>query len=206
MTLESQYKQFLKHNPDSTFSFKEWKQWHGNEIKQALTDMQNKYKDCKATDFYDEQDPRGMSTSEYDAYMKAKKEQKQHIVDLMKADEELGLYDEPVQRLEKYSERFDNKNNQIVEGVFNPETWGKRLVEDNNHYIEPFLLRNGFKKQKNNSYDNLKCIITVLDGCYQIDWNHIKYGEISTYTDSYSILHLVGILTWNGLIDRNYKK
>ena len=124
----------------------------------------------------------------------------------MKADEELGLYDEPVQRLEKYSERFDNKNNQIVEGVFNPETWGKRLVEDNNPYIEPFLLRNGFEKQKNNRYDNLKCIITVLDGYYQIDWNHIKYGEISTYTDSYSILHLVGILTWNGLIDRNYKK
>jgi hypothetical protein len=138
---------------------------------------------------------------------------------MMQDDEELGLYDydwckgnvvlpreEPTQRLEKYSERFDNKNNQIAEGVFNPETWGKRLVEEKNPYIEPFLLRNGFEKQENNSYDNLKCIITVLDGCYQIDWNHVKYGEISTYTDSYSILHLVGILTWNGLIDRNYKK
>ena len=176
MTLESQYKQFLKHNPDSTFSFKEWMKWHSHQMEQA-------------------------------------------IIKMMQDDEELGLYDydwckgnvvlpkeEPTQRLEKYSERFDNKNNQIVEGVFNPETWGKRLVEDNNPYIEPFLLRNGFKKQKNNSYDNLKCIITVLDGYYQIDWNHIKYGEISTYTDSYSILHLVGILTWNGLIDRNYKK
>jgi len=33
------------------------------------------------------------------------------------------------QRLEKYSERFDNKDNEIVQGVFNPDTWGKRMVE-----------------------------------------------------------------------------
>lgn len=36
---------------------------------------------------------------------------------------------EPKQRLEKYSERFDNKDNEIVQGVFNPDTWGKRMVE-----------------------------------------------------------------------------
>ena len=36
----------------------------------------------------------------------------------------------PKQRLEKYSERFDNKDNELVEGVFNPENWGKRLVKD----------------------------------------------------------------------------
>lgn len=34
------------------------------------------------------------------------------------------------QRLEKYSERFDNKDNEIVQCVFNPDTWGKRLVDD----------------------------------------------------------------------------
>jgi hypothetical protein len=34
------------------------------------------------------------------------------------------------QRLEKYSERFDNKDNELVEGVFNPENWGKRMVEE----------------------------------------------------------------------------
>ena len=37
---------------------------------------------------------------------------------------------EPKQRLEKYSERFDNKDNEIVKGIFNPETWGKRMVDD----------------------------------------------------------------------------
>ena len=38
--------------------------------------------------------------------------------------------EEPKQRLEKYSERFDNKDNELVEGIFNPDTWGKRLVND----------------------------------------------------------------------------
>jgi hypothetical protein len=37
----------------------------------------------------------------------------------------------PIQeRYEKYSERFDNKDNEIVEGIFNPDTWGKRMVDD----------------------------------------------------------------------------
>lgn len=161
MTLETQYNEFLYTNPDSKFSFNEWKVWHGQQIKQALINM-------------------------------------------MKADEELGLYDEPVQRLEKYSERFDNDKSPIG----NPDTWGKRLVEDKNPYIGSFLLKNGFSKDvlDNNKYFNLECIITVLDDCYQIDFDHPEYGSVSTYTDSYSIIHLVGILTWNDLIDRNYIK
>jgi hypothetical protein len=43
---------------------------------------------------------------------------------------------EPKQRLEKYSERFDNKENEIVQGVFNPENWGRRLVEDKQETFE----------------------------------------------------------------------
>ena len=39
MTLESQYNDFLHTNPDSKFSFNEWKQWHGNQIEQALIKM-----------------------------------------------------------------------------------------------------------------------------------------------------------------------
>lgn len=34
------------------------------------------------------------------------------------------------QRLEKYSERFDNKDNEIVKGIFNPDTWGRRMVKE----------------------------------------------------------------------------
>jgi hypothetical protein len=115
----------------------------------------------------------------------------QALIQMMQDDEELGLY-----------EQID-QDNPVTKGS---TALVRKETKELNPYIEPFLLRNGFKKQENSSYDNLKCIITVLDGYYQIDWNHIKYGEISTYTDSYSITHLVGILTWNGLIDRNYKK
>ena len=46
------------------------------------------------------------------------------------ANDMFGKKEEPKQRLEKYSERFDNKDNEIVEGVFNPENWGKRLVKE----------------------------------------------------------------------------
>jgi len=52
------------------------------------------------------------------------------------------------QRLEKYSERFDNKDNELVEGVFNPDTWGKRLV-DNVAKEESQNLKN-FKKLVSN--------------------------------------------------------
>jgi hypothetical protein len=51
MTLEAQYKQFLKHNPDTTFSFNEWMKWHGNEIEQALIKMMQ---DDEELGLYDE--------------------------------------------------------------------------------------------------------------------------------------------------------
>jgi hypothetical protein len=38
--------------------------------------------------------------------------------------------EEPKQRLEKYSERFDNKENELVEGVFNPDNWGRRIKQE----------------------------------------------------------------------------
>lgn len=37
---------------------------------------------------------------------------------------------ESKQRLEKYSERFDNKDNEFVGGVFDPSNWGKRMIDD----------------------------------------------------------------------------
>lgn len=77
----------------------------------------------------------------------------------------------------------------------------------NNPYIGPFLLKNGFTKYKlsDNIYCNSECTINVLDDCYEILFEN-ELGEVSMYTDSWSIYHLVGILTWNDLIDRNYIK
>jgi hypothetical protein len=77
-----------------------------------------------------------------------KEEQKQALIDMMKSDEESGLYDQEIkledvfndekrqgvkelinthkQRPEKYSERFDNDKSEIG----NPDTWGKRVIEE----------------------------------------------------------------------------
>lgn len=33
------------------------------------------------------------------------------------------------ERFEKYSERFDNKDNEIANGIFNPDNWGKRIIK-----------------------------------------------------------------------------
>ena len=70
----------------------------------------------------------------------SKEQQKKHIIDMMEKDQELGLYDifndekrqgvkdlidTHKQRLEKYSERFDNDKSEIG----NPDTWGKRVAE-----------------------------------------------------------------------------
>jgi hypothetical protein len=80
-------------------------------------------------------------------------------------------------------------------------------LEELNPHIGPFLLKNGFEKFKyeDNIYTNSECTINVLEGCYEILFEN-EYGEVSTYTDSWSIPHLVGTLTWNDLIDKNYNK
>lgn len=77
-----------------------------------------------------------------------------------------------------------------------------------NPHIGPFLLKNGFLKDvlNDNVYCNLECIVTVLEDYYQIEFDEPDLGEVAMYTDGWSIYHLVGILTWNDLIDRNYIK
>ena len=68
-----------------------------------------------------------------DLYCKeCNKHRKELLIELMRLDESVGLYveqaknEEPKQRLEKYSERFDNDKSPIG----NPDTWGKRIVEE----------------------------------------------------------------------------
>lgn len=210
MTLEAQYKQFLKHNPDSTFSFNEWMKWHSHQMEQAIIQMMQ---DDEELGLYDYDWCKGnvvLPREEIkleDVFNDDKKENIKKFIDEIKNPSQPNrALKDAAQRLEKYSERFNNKNNQIVEGIFNPDTWGKRLVEEKNPYIGPFLLRNGFKGSGGDTYHNPKCTITVLEDCYQINFNYPEGGKVSAYTDSHSIPHLVGVLTWNDLIDKNYKK
>jgi hypothetical protein len=74
-----------------------------------------------------------------------------------------------------------------------------------NPYIGSFLLKNGFKGIGGDSYRNSECTIIVTEDQYEIQFTQ-EGDEVSMYTDSLSVYHLVGILTWYDLIDKNYKK
>lgn len=50
-TLEKQYNNYLKDNSDSTFTFDQWKEWHSNNIRQALIQIM---KDDEELGLYDE--------------------------------------------------------------------------------------------------------------------------------------------------------
>jgi len=43
-TLETQYKNYMKIHPESKFTFEEWKEAWGKELKEALTELQEKQK------------------------------------------------------------------------------------------------------------------------------------------------------------------
>jgi len=168
MTLESQYKQFLKDNPDTTFSFKEWMSWHSHQMEQA-------------------------------------------IIKMMQDDEELGLYDYDWCKGNVVLPREEIK----LEDVFNDEKREgikkfidevKSIPKELNPYIGPFLLNNGFEKKENNNYHNSECTIIVNKDYYEVQFIEPDLGGVSMYTDSLSVYHLVGILTWFNLIDKNYKK
>lgn len=76
---------------------------------------------------------------------------------------------------------------------------------ERNPYIGSFLIRNGFEEKEDNTYTNSECVVIVTEDQYVIQF--MEEGlEVSMYTDSLSIYHLVGILTWFNLIDKNYKK
>ena len=41
MTLESQYEQFMKQNPDSKFTFEERKKWLGKNLSEAIKKLED---------------------------------------------------------------------------------------------------------------------------------------------------------------------
>jgi hypothetical protein len=121
-----------------------------------------------------------------------KEEPKQAIIDMMKADEELGLY-----------EQID-QDNPVLKGS---TTLVKKETKELNPYIGPFLLNNGFEKREDNIYTTSECTTIIVNkDYYEVQFIEPDLGEVSMYTDSLSIYHLVGILTWFNLIDKNYKK
>lgn len=75
--------------------------------------------------------------------------------------------------------------------------------------IKEFLLKNGFRGSSRtaNVYYNDKCTI-IIDGFrYSIQWKEETLTEIVEMISSdLNIYWLVGVLTWYGLIDKDYKQ
>jgi hypothetical protein len=87
--------------------------------------------------------------------------------------------EEPKQRLEKYSERFDNKDNEIVEGVFNPDTWGKRVVEEPKQEL-PGINEQTFKiVLKEKWFPKQETLEEVVSKQFQEDFNK-EVGKVLT--------------------------
>jgi hypothetical protein len=189
MTLETQYKNFLKDNPNSNLPFEEWMKVHSRLLEQALINMM---KDDEELGLYNESKPfKDMLSTNKDEWNEfthspfpSKKQPFKHKVETIPAEEILA-----------------NRSN-----AYEFIDFDKQETKELNPHIGPFLLKNGFKGSGGDTYYNSECTINVLEYYYQIDFNHPEYGEVSTYTDSHSIPHLVGVLTWNDLIDKNYKK
>jgi hypothetical protein len=80
-----------------------------------------------------------------------------------------------------------------------------KMEEIVNPYVASFLERNSFKNVGGNQFANQLCMVTVLPEIYKINFTNYD-GDFEMYTDSWSIPHLVGTLTWHGLLDRNYAK
>jgi hypothetical protein len=76
---------------------------------------------------------------------------------------------------------------------------------NSNEIIGTFLERNSFKRVADNKYANIACVITILEDCYQINFSNFD-GDLEFFTQSLHIPSLVGTLTWNNLLDRNYAK
>lgn len=79
------------------------------------------------------------------------------------------------------------------------------MAETVNNYVEQFLERNSFKNVGTSKWANIACVITVNETHYQINFTNYD-GDWELYTESLLIPALVGTLTWNSLLDRNYTK
>ena len=76
--------------------------------------------------------------------------------------------------------------------------------------VEEFLLLNGFRKMNRGYYDDFDSYCNDGDKDYCKIGIHKTYYSVesragSIYSDNLSIYWLIGILTYHGLMDKNYK-
>jgi hypothetical protein len=76
-----------------------------------------------------------------------------------------------------------------------------KIENSPNKYVINFLLLNGFylTKDSNNYYNGL-CQVIINQDNYEV-----KTGEGSIYSKDLNIYWIIGLLTWNNYIPKNYK-
>ncbi len=67
--------------------------------------------------------------------------------------------------------------------------------------IDSFLKRNGFKRMEKNSYANDHCNVVISEIGYEVANNQ---GD-TMYSENLQIYWLIGVLTYYGYMDKNYK-
>lgn len=82
-------------------------------------------------------------------------------------------------------------------------------MDNGSKYVSGFLLRNSFMELEGNTFSNALSTVVIHDDYYQVIFMNPDYNlgdNVEMFTESLNIFQLVGILTWFGLIDRNYSK
>jgi hypothetical protein len=82
-------------------------------------------------------------------------------------------------------------------------------MNNGNRYVEEFLIRNSFMELNEKTFSNALSTVVIHEDYYQIIFMNPDYDlgdNVEMFTESLNIFQLVGILTWFGLIDRNYSK
>jgi len=83
----------------------------------------------------------------------------------------------------------------------------EKYLEEHFEYVKSFLFKNGFEQDPDdiNIVYNDKCEITIYENYYNIHgyFEDVKdYGSMSS--DNLNIYWLIGLLTYDGFMDKNY--
>jgi len=68
--------------------------------------------------------------------------------------------------------------------------------------VKNFLVANGFLKSEKNVYHNDKCTVIINKENYSVIDNNFSI----IISDNINIYWLIGILTYQGFMDKNYKQ
>jgi hypothetical protein len=129
-----------------------------------------------------------------------KEEQKQHLIDMMKSDEELGLYDEPKQELSVRLQNSLKQFNLTLEEAMNTETYKLKQIGFGNRSIielqsfkpkQEIKLEDIFNDEKREGAKRVIHQHKVLKGLYLINPAHLEmtsngHGE---FPDGYKLTH-----------------